>query len=270
MFSQRAFLTGAIITFAALIFFLGQVSPSHLLFSQNDVEEIACERPDFNNSFTNRNELPACSQQLIDSNARRLLVEPCRCPSEPWYWQWQSTISVDNFVYLEVGCNKGYDAVINLRAYTANEVVDLDTYNQLTNFSLISCQIDRDRWRDVASVKQSRAKQYSHYCVEPAKENVQPVLLAAKTLGFDKLGLHVHHAAVSSTSKPSMVKFPVVRPGDEAIGLDTDHSHYTEFYDVEVFTVDQFIVRQDLQRVDVLKIDTEGNDPLVIIGSIKT
>ena len=42
------------------------------------------------------------------------------------------------------------------------------------------------------------------------------------------------------------------------------------FNEVEVLTVDGLVEKYKLSQVDVLKVDTEGNDPLVLIGAVKT
>ena len=216
--------------------------------------------------------LPPCSEELIQYNSRRLETDPSKCPSEPWYWEWQSDIRAENFVYVEIGCNKATDAVMNLRAYSANDKVDLHLFEGLTNFTLFSCRPETSRWNDIVTqIKQPRAKKYTHFCIEAAKENVDPVKRAAESLGLDRLGLRVHQIAISSSSKPPTAKFPKVRPGDEAFGLDTGGLGLTdEFYEVNVCSLDEFVLRHDIRQMDVLKIDTEGNDPLVILGAIKS
>lgn len=177
---------------------------------------------------------------------------------------------MQDFVYMEVGCNKGTDAVLNLRAFTAAEEVSIEKWQSTINMSNYVCAFDEDRWRTVSQRRTRATNNYKHFCIEAAAENVNPVSAAADVLGYRELGLIVHHAAVSSSSMPSTVKFPVIPPGGESVGIDTDHSTFTEFSEVRVVTVDGFVAENGINRVDVLKIDTEGNDPLVIIGSTNT
>ena len=42
------------------------------------------------------------------------------------------------------------------------------------------------------------------------------------------------------------------------------------FYEVKMTSVDRFVRDEGIVNVDVLKIDTEGNDALVLLGSIRT
>ena len=56
-----------------------------------------------------------CSEAAIVKNAEFLAKSSTRCPSEPWYWEWQSLLVVNNpkkvgVTYIEVGCNKASDA----------------------------------------------------------------------------------------------------------------------------------------------------------------
>ena len=179
-------------------------------------------------------------------------------------------MKVDDPVYIEVGCNKATDAIINLRAFTADKSVDIVKWQDATKLEMFACPVDTEMWERVSKIPARTTKSYKHFCIEAAAENANPVKEAAQRLGYDKLGLIVHHFAVSSSSLPSTVRFPVIPAGGEYIGIDTDHSGYAEFYDVSVTTVDEFVHANGIHSLDVLKIDTEGNDPLVIIGAINT
>lgn len=211
-----------------------------------------------------------CTQQTIGHYAEKLYNGSSKCPAEPWYWEWQRGLRVDKFVYVEVGCNKASDAVMNLRAFTANHTVDLDLFTKHTGLVNYACKPDRGRWKWVRSYSHARANEYAHFCIEAARENVNPVIQASKDLHFDDLGLKVRHAAISSSSNPSTVKFPAIQPGAESQGIDTNHARFREFYDVQVQTVDEFVSSEEIRQLDVLKIDTEGNDPLVLIGAVKS
>ena len=211
-----------------------------------------------------------CTEAEIVANAEFLAKSSTTCPSEPWYWEWQSKLVVNNpkVTFLEIGCNKATDAVLNLRAFTGDTGVDIDVWQQATKLEHYACPFDRERWKSV--VENPSGTLYTHFCIEAAVENAKPVQEAARQLGYDKLGLLVYHTAVSSSTIPSTIRFPVIPPGGESIGIDTDHSIFTEFYEVNVTTVDKFVEANDVQSLDVLKVDTEGNDPLVLIGAINT
>jgi len=220
--------------------------------------------------FFEEEKVEACSSEQIRRNLDIFRTESTTCPSEPWYWEWQENLSVDEFVYIEIGCNKGTDALMNLKAFTRSKIVDIKHWQKYTNLGGFACPFDIERWELIIKKSKRGAKRYKHLCIEAAAENAKPVQAAAALLGLDKLGLYVQHAAVSSTNVPSTVKFPVILPGQENIGIGTDNQIYKDFYDVEVFTVDQLITLHKIKQVDVLKIDTEGNDPRVLIGAVKT
>ena len=215
-----------------------------------------------------------CSNATVTQNANYMRGQYhafTRCPTELWYWEWQSKLVSDDFVYLEVGCNKASDSVMNLRAFTADKRVDIDKWLEETQFDdSFACDFDRERWQDIQNITETNVLKYRHFCIEAAVENAKPVQAAAKKLGYDRLGLSMYHAAVSSSSDPPSIRFPVIPPGAESTGIDTNHSKYTEFHDVKVVTVDEFIVENHIERLHVLKIDTEGNDPLVLLGAINT
>ena len=159
---------------------------------------------------------------------------------------------------------------MNLRAFTGDTRVDIDDWMNETQFRGMVCPFDRERWEQVVRHTPTKSIQYRHFCIEAAAENARPVKAAAKKLGYNILGLHSDHYAVSSSSVPKTIKFPVIPSGQEYTGMDTDNSKFTEFYDVPVISVDEFVAMKGIKRVDVLKIDTEGNDPLVINGAVHT
>jgi len=211
-----------------------------------------------------------CSTENITKNLALFAKYKTNCPSEPWYWDWQATLNVNEFVGLEIGCNKGTDALMNLRAFTASTLVDIDSFEKHTKLKEYVCNFDRERWKSLLYLTKPRAKKYRHYCIEAAVENAGAVREATSILKLDKLGLSVHHVAVSSSSKPSTIKFPFIKPGTENVGIGTSHDKFKHFYDVQVTTVDEFVSEKKINQVDVLKIDTEGNDALVLTGAVKT
>jgi FkbM family methyltransferase len=212
----------------------------------------------------------SCAEETIRNNALQLRDEHTTCPSELWYWDWISTLSTEEFVYVEIGCNKGTDALLNLRAFTGNTTVNIDAWQAATKLEGFACPIDSERWKGLKQNNTRKANRYNHHCIEAARENAAPVSEAAKKLGYHELGLLVHHAAVSSSSGPGIIKFPVVPAGAEAVGIGTDNTQFSEFNDVQVITVDEFVAENEIKQMDVLKIDTEGNDPMVIIGALRS
>ncbi|EKX32405.1 hypothetical protein GUITHDRAFT_121410 [Guillardia theta CCMP2712] len=182
---------------------------------------------------------PPCSDTELRNNALALRSSPTNCPTERWYWDWQSKKSSHAFVYIEIGCNKGTDAITNVRAYTGDPSVDVVSWMKHIQMGSTACPMDMALW--------DRIKRAGR-----------------------KTGLKVFNLAFSSSAVPATAKFPVIPSGVESVGIDTDHSDYKSFYDVRVTTVDQFVRTEGIRRIDVLKIDTEGNDALVLIGAVKS
>lgn len=211
-----------------------------------------------------------CSEVAIRDNALQLSNETTFCPTELWYWDWIMRLNVKEFVSVEIGCNKATDAVLNLRAFTGNAKVDIDTWQATSKLDNFACPIDRERWKALQQSTERRAKIYTHHCVEASRENAIPVSEAAKKLGYHEMGLLVYHMAVSSSSMPRTAKFPVIPAGAEYIGIGTDNGQFAEFYNVKIITVDELVVQNNIKQMDVLKIDTEGNDPMVIIGALNS
>ncbi len=166
-----------------------------------------------------KNSMP-CSEADIVQNAEFLSNHSTTCPSEPWYWEWQSILLGTNtaVTYIEVGCNKATDAVLNLKAFTGDTSVDIDEWTSTTKLANYACPFDRERWNKVSNSSSGTLyTDYTHFCIEAAAENAKPVQEAARQLGYDRLGLLVHHNAVSSSTDPSTIRFPVIPPGGGVI-----------------------------------------------------
>jgi FkbM family methyltransferase len=88
------------------------------------------------------------------------------------------------------------------------------------------------------------------------------------------MGLSVHQVAISSSDVPSYVKFPTAngKSGIEKYGIHSlaTNKKEVDFYEVKLTSVDKFVRDEGIVNVDILKIDTEGNDSLVLLGSIHT
>ena len=92
------------------------------------------------------------------------------------------------------------------------------------------------------------------------------------------MGLSVHQVAISNSDYPSTIKFPEVfgKTGIETYGIHRAYENIDvkerkgAFYEVKLMSVDKFVRDLGISNVDILKIDTEGNDALVILGSVRT
>lgn len=70
---------------------------------------------------------PKCAEEQIERNVKLFQKEPTTCPDEKWYDEWTQEIIIgkneneddtNSFVAIEVGCNKGTDAILQLRRFT--------------------------------------------------------------------------------------------------------------------------------------------------------
>lgn len=105
-------------------------------------------------------------------------------------------------------------------------------------------------------------------CVEPMRANVKLLNQASAGLGYGAQtahgSFHVVQAAIMNKADTNQtVEFPDGDPGLETAGLPA-------FFPVPVKTVDMLKADFALSRIDILTIDTEGADPYVLQGSLKT
>eukprot|EP00963_Diacronema_lutheri_P008205 scaffold723_cov333-Pavlova_lutheri.AAC.3 len=196
-----------------------------------------------------------------------------KCPLEPWILPWATKIKqnpqVKQFTVIEVGCNKATDALMLMRLFTQKEAVDIVSWLKETGFTKCACPFDWELWKKILRMNMQGLQTYHHFCLEPVQENFQHVSVAAKKFGLDRLGLHVHQLALSSSNVPPLVKFPHGAKGQESIGIDVG-GRGGKTYAVNVSTLDKFVMRESIKEVNILKIDTEGNDARVLLGAVQT
>lgn len=245
-------------------------------------------------SFVQYEVYPKCAEEQIERNVKLFQKEPTTCPDEKWYDEWTQEIIIgkneneddtNSFVAIEVGCNKGTDAILQLRRFTKDARASVATFQKLTNFPEFSCSWEQKKWDEAVRgsfVKdddpgQKKGIKYRHYCIEASYETFERVHAAAEKMKLADVGLTVHYNAVSSSSWPSTVKFPKITAGQENIGIgmtanpNLKTQTYSEFHQTPVITVDEFVRKENmLEGLDVVKIDTEGNDAAVLIGASKT
>jgi len=231
---------------------------------------------------------PKCDAGRIERNAKLFQKEPTTCPDEKWYdeWTWSTIGSeVGSFVAIEVGCNKGTDAILQLRRFTQEPRASVSRFQKLTSFPEFSCSWEKKKWDEAVRGSSSssgddrgssKGIKYRHYCIEASYETFERVHAAAEEMKLADIGLTVHYNAVSSSSWPNTVKFPKITAGQENIGIGMTENpnlkteRYSEFHQTPVITVDEFVRKESITRLDVLKIDTEGNDAAVLIGASMT
>jgi len=231
---------------------------------------------------------PKCDASRIERNAKLFRKEPTTCPDEKWYDEWTRSIigsEVGSFAAIEVGCNKGTDAILQLRRFTKEPRASVARFQKLTSFPEFSCWWEKKKWDEAVRGSSSssgddrgssKGIKYRHYCIEASYETFERVHAAAEEMKLADIGLTVHYNAVSSSSWPNTVKFPKITAGQENIGIgmtanpNLKTERYSEFHQTPVITVDGFVRKESITRLDVLKIDTEGNDAAVLIGASMT
>lgn len=196
-----------------------------------------------------------------------------RCPMEPWILPWAITFHrnprLEQFIVIEVGCNKATDALMLTRLFTQKESVDMISWLKETRFRRFFCPLDWGLWKKIVQLNLRGVQEYHHFCLEPVHENFQQVSAAAQKFGLDRAGLHVHQLALSSSDVPPTVEFPHAAKGQETIGIDVG-ARRGATYEVNVTTLDKFVQKEKIKEVNILKIDTEGNDARVLLGAIQT
>lgn len=220
-----------------------------------------------------------CSSEDTRKNVKYIsdnggLSSVSACPTEDWIYAWRRHLPAQkHFVTVEVGCNKATDAIQFLRLFGDRSEIDLYRWIEGLTMSFVACQPDYAAWNVTILEKnrklRSAIKEYSHYCIEPVKETFETINRLSYQFGYNKLGLSIHQFAFSASTDPDTVLFSPAVPGDETIGIDFG-PRGNETYPVKVTSVDKFVFEHQISRVDILKIDTEGNDPRVLLGSAKT
>ena len=99
---------------------------------------------------------PKCTEERIERNVKLFQKEPTTCPDEKWYDEWTQEIIIgineneddktNSFVAIEVGCNKGTDAILQLRRFTKDARASVATFQKLTNFPEFSCSWEQKKW----------------------------------------------------------------------------------------------------------------------------
>lgn len=253
-----------------------------VIFSDGDSVGIVCIKDKNVFEF-----LPTCTHEQVERNAKQLrkrggISKATRCPAEPYLIKQFTNIPLNrqnNITFIEVGCNKATDAVMMLRMFTRQPEIDLKLWLDKADFvKKPACPIDWDLWNRIKKLKKP-AFNYRHYCIEPIRENFEVVRRTSEELGYNRMGLSVHQVAISNSDYPSTFKFPEVfgKSGIETYGIhkayenvDLKEKNKGTFYEVKLTSVDRFVRDEGISNVDILKIDTEGNDALVILGSVRT
>jgi FkbM family methyltransferase len=111
--------------------------------------------------------------------------------------------------------------------------------------------------------------------VEPLPANVKILQQVAKDIRVSPAFFHIHHAAVGASSDPPTIPFPdtsLAGAGKESVGVDfykTGQGKGDIEHRVQVKHTSTDELFKNSQKIDMLLVDTEGNDPLVLLGSAR-
>eukprot|EP00667_Euglena_gracilis_P009810 EG_transcript_9979 len=199
------------------------------------------------------------------------------CPENTWLHDFVQSDGRNGVhrpaVVVFVGCNKGFDAISTFNLFHQDVAVSRSTWERTTTFACGVC----DQCHDAESLPApaSRARPVQLYCVEPLPDNFAGIYASAARLHLSQTGFHALNAAFTSErdaqARNWTTPFPVGRKGAlngvEVVGIDFN-TVCPECATVEVplMVLDRFVEEHHLKVIDYLSIDTEGNDPNVLLG----
>ncbi|KAI2500210.1 methyltransferase [Fragilaria crotonensis] len=209
------------------------------------------------------------------------------CPQATWleeYYTSQRQLNSKkqkSFLAINVGCNKGYDAVNLLRMGSNNPAVNRQTWKDAMppDLKVAVCNQDKESTMTLVS-----DPSLSHgdkedtialvYCVEPMPSTYGALLNASRATGWDNQ-LKVLQIAMNNED-PTTVLFPgpvSENLGAEGIGIMNSCSATPEqCVPVESLRLDAMMTKENFvdKRLNILLIDVEGYDFDVILGGNTT
>mmetsp|Transcript_40721 Transcript_40721/g.110092 ORF Transcript_40721/g.110092 Transcript_40721/m.110092 type:complete len:343 (-) Transcript_40721:61-1089(-) len=198
-----------------------------------------------------------------------------RCPDAQWVEEMLRVDPSPGKVFMDIGCNKGNDAVAWLEMWnpspegTWSTARWIDYYRTNLEVSNYACDPRPPAASAARLQPASRPPGASNVavCVEPMEKNIRALQRASAALGYDRSTeehgtLHIVQAAVlGNAHRGQTVDFPDGSGGQEHYGLHLARQP------VPVKTVDQIQSELRLPKVDILTVDTEGADPAVLEGA---
>jgi FkbM family methyltransferase len=203
------------------------------------------------------------------------------CPETTWLDEHYISVSdpqlQKKFLAINVGCNKGYDAIHFLRMGSMNPVFAKKTWSDAMPRDTMGPNCAQNTESDILSSSNSMptGTNLIHggmrvYCIEPMPSTFQALQNASNITGWAE-NLKIIHAAINNED-PSSLLFP--KPSIDNLGYEK-HTIGTGCPEtgegcvpVETKRLDDLIRDENLlgQRVHVLLIDVEGYDFEVLLG----
>jgi len=166
---------------------------------------------------------------------------------------------------------QGEDQARAIELMSGNRSYDLVTYGALCERLGANC-IYRHR---PVMVRRPDVVPVKALCVEPLPVNVKLVSDIYANLSYDAASVKVVHAAAAD--RRGHARFPdMQRKGLQTVGIGWNRGQpgsgegkygFTRWVQVQQITVDDLCRDEGLDAVDLLAVDTEGYDPMVIVGA---
>ena len=160
------------------------------------------------------------------------------CQSTDWlisFFEEEEDIGTESFISINIGCNKGTDAIHTTRLGLLDPKFDVPAWMKAIGGMEGVCP-DHERGRINFAKRQGEV-----HCFEPTRNNFQLVKNASKLLSLDSKQFVVVQAAVSSRN--GNAKFPDMWAGVENEALDwcDQMSSQDGCHDVKMYSLDSYI-----------------------------
>jgi FkbM family methyltransferase len=201
------------------------------------------------------------------------------CPDATWKRDFFLTAEVQAnpfpSVVLDIGCNKGYDALTTLNLFTQNHSVGGDLWSWATGFDCGVCKQCLNPDKQLFT-RQPPAHPVLVYCVEPLPANFLRLNATSFRFKLHERGMQTVFAAATSEedakSRGWKADFPrqtiSMLSGVETFGIgNREHCPRCPTVSVPLIVLDRFVKQHDIEWVDFLSIDTEGHDSRVLRGA---
>eukprot|EP00746_Dinoflagellata_sp_MGD_P156574 gnl/MRDRNA2_/MRDRNA2_85884_c0_seq2.p1 gnl/MRDRNA2_/MRDRNA2_85884_c0~~gnl/MRDRNA2_/MRDRNA2_85884_c0_seq2.p1 ORF type:complete len:480 (-),score=40.56 gnl/MRDRNA2_/MRDRNA2_85884_c0_seq2:118-1557(-) len=219
--------------------------------------------------------VPMCDRMQL-CMAKSFWPMKTSCPKGLWYEGMARADPSPQKIIMNIGCNKGADAVGMMIRWDGSETsFSLESWRSaLVHAGLSPSESATGACGQLGNTHVLRQSVYRNgsspvvYCVEAMPSNYALLKDAASSLQYT--GSHgghadgafkIIHAAVSNVS--GTIEFPVGKAGAESLGIGMGSKHAT----VNLTTIDDIVHRDRIMQIDILLIDTEGHDPVVLQGA---
>ena len=202
-----------------------------------------------------------------------------KCPKSIWIENYYKTkLSRGNkdqfFLGINIGCNKGYDAVKIAWMGTGNSKFDTDDWAKSMTSSgvdsagacnqMISSKLLLDSEEEYSS---RILHQGEVHCVEPLPSTVSALRNSSGVLGLKDEGLVITQAAISSSYGSAY--FPNKPPGSEQGTLASCDVSKNSYVEVPMYSLETYVETyvEDQCPINILSIDVEGYGFDVLFGA---